>query len=168
MRRLTLPIIVAVLCAGCGVLPWADDNTGLACQRVASAPDGADRDALDPLAPGEALEGLDVTSMTAAQVGDAAVDAGLEVTWRFTFDIGEPNGHRGYSECWCVPPPAGSVSHVVYVGANSLIVFVDSGEVLAAPRGQPREGWGCPEVPASGSVVRLAEPALDLPVQLVG
>ena len=40
--------------------------------------------------------------MTPAEVGTAAVEHGLAVTWRFEFDIGEVHGTNGYSECWCV------------------------------------------------------------------
>jgi hypothetical protein len=141
VRRLLLPILVAAMCVGCGILPWADGNTGIVCQRGVGSGDVI-RDG-DPLAPGEPMAGLDVTSMTAAEVGAAAVDRGLAVTWRYEFDIGEAHGVNGYSECWCMAPPAGQVTQVLYDSTGALIVFVDSGQVLAVPRQQPRLGWGC-------------------------
>ena len=146
MRLLTLLILVAALSAGCGALPWADGNTGIACQHVA-APGEAVRGG-DPLAPGEPMAGFDVTSMTPAEVGAAAVDRGLPVTWRYDFDIGEVHGVNGYAECWCVAPPAGRVTQVLYSAAGELIVFVDAGQVLAAARPQPHLGWGCSEATA--------------------
>ena len=152
MRRLMLPILVAVLCARCSLASsWADSNTGIVCQRgVGSGEARGD----DPLAPGEPLAGLDVTSMTAAQVGTAAVERGLAVTWRYGFDIGEAHGATGYSECWCIAPPEGRVTQVLYDSTGALIVFVDSGQVLPVPRQQPRLGWGCEESTALGGVLR--------------
>jgi len=81
--------------------------------------------------------------MSPAEVGTAAVDRGLAVTWRYDFDIGEAHGTSGYSECWCIAPPAGRVTQVLYDGTGALIVFVDSGQVLPVPRVQPQMGWGC-------------------------
>ena len=143
MRRLLLPILVAAMCAGCSLASaWADGNTGIVCQRGVG--EGTVRgDA--PLAAGEPMAGLDVTSMTAAQVGTAAVERGLAVTWRYGFDIGEAHGTSGYSECWCVAPPGGRVTDVLYDSTGALIVFVDSGQVLPAARQQPHLGWGCEE-----------------------
>ena len=52
-------------------------------------------------------------------------------------------GAVGFSECWCEPPPGGSVSAVAYGMASELIVFVESGITFPAPRAQPARGWGC-------------------------
>jgi uncharacterized protein YceK len=147
MRRLLIPILVVALCSGCSlVASWEDSNTGVVCSRGAGSGEVI-RDG-DPLRPGEPLAGVDVTSMTPAEVGTAAVEHGLAVTWRYDFDIGEAHGVNGYSECWCVAPPAGRVTQVLYDSTGALIVFVDSGQVLAAARPQPRLGWGCQETTA--------------------
>jgi hypothetical protein len=151
MRRLLLPILVATLCTACAVLPGSDENTGIVCQRGVG-PGGVDKDGVDPLAAGEPMAGLDVTSMSPAEVGTAAVERGLAVTWRYGFDIGVRDGARGYSECWCVAPAAGRVTDVLYDSTGALIVFVDSGQVLAAPRQQPHLGWGCEETTAAATV----------------
>jgi hypothetical protein len=148
MRRLTLVILMAALCAGCSVVSsWADANTGVVCQRGVG-PGGANLDNVDPLAADQPMAGLDVTSMTPAAVGDAAVERGLAVTWRYTYEIGEAHGPSGYSECWCIAPPGGRVTQVLYDSTGGLIVFVDSGQVLASARQQPRLGWGCEEIAA--------------------
>ena len=121
-------MLAAVLCAGCALLPWADGNTGLVCQRGVG-PGGPAREG-DPRAPGEPLAEVDVTAMTPAQAGEAAVDAGLAVTWRYTYKVGPPleEGWQGYSECWCVAPPDGRVTDVSYDSTGGLILFVDSGQ----------------------------------------
>ena len=144
MRRLLTPILVVALCSGCSLSSsWADSSTGLVCSRGAGTGDVI-RDG-DPLRPGEPLAGFDVTTMAPAEVGTAAVEHGLAVTWRYEFDIGEAHGATGYGECWCVAPPAGRVTQVLYDSTGALIVFVDSGQVLAEARHQPRLGWGCSE-----------------------
>jgi hypothetical protein len=143
MRRMLIPILVAAMCAGCGMLPWSDEGTGMACQQDPD-PGDAVREG-DPLAAGQPLAGLDVRAMTAAAIGTAAVDHDLPVTWRYYYDVGAPfeGGSAGYSECWCVAPPDGHVTQVAYDGMGGLIVFVDSGQRLGASRSQPRLGWGC-------------------------
>ena len=145
MRPLVLGLALAAICTGCGLLPWAGQNTGLACQRDAAP--GAVVQEGDPLDPGQPLAGLDVAAMNAIEVGHAAVDAGLAVTWRYGYAIGPPmeGGSQGYSECWCIPPPDGRVSGVAYDSIGALVVFVDSGQTMAAARPQPRLGWGCGE-----------------------
>jgi hypothetical protein len=87
-------------------------------------------------------------------VGSEAVERGLAVTWRYGFDIGEVHVASGYSECWCVAPPAGRVTQVLHHSTGALIVFVDSGQVLPAARAQPRLGWGCDE-----SMLQAAAPS---------
>jgi hypothetical protein len=147
MRRIVLLALVAAMSSGCGLLPWADDNTGLVCQRGVG-PGVENLDNVDPLAAGQPMAGLDVTLMSPAEVGNAAVERGLAVTWRYTYGIGEAHGQNGYSECWCVAPPGGRVTDVLYDSTGGLIVFVDSGQVLASARQQPRLGWGCEEIAA--------------------
>ena len=150
MRRFVLPILVAALCTGCSALSnWASDNTGIVCQRGVG-PGGANLDNVDPLAADQPMAGVDVTAMSPAEVGTTAVERGLAVTFRFTYAIGEALGPNGYSECWCIAPPAGRVTQVLYDSTGGLIVFVDSGQVLASARQQPRLGWGCEEQAAAG------------------
>ena len=159
MRRLLLPILVATLCASCALLPWPDENTGVVCQRGVG-PGLANLDNVDPLAPGQPMAGIDVTAISPAEAGRAAVERGLAVTWRYQYDIGEAHGANGYSECWCVAPPGGRVTQVLYDSTGGLIVLVDAGIVLAMARQQPRLGWGCEETTAAATVnLRLGAPA---------
>jgi hypothetical protein len=145
MRRIVLLILVSAICAGCAALSsWGDSNTGIVCQ-AGVGPGGVNKDNVDPLADGEPMAGLNILEMSPQEVGAAAVERGLAVTWRFGFDIGEANGQQGYSECWCVAPPGGRVTDLLYDSTGGLIVFVDAQQVLDAPRPQPRLGWGCTE-----------------------
>ena len=96
----------------------------------------------DPLADGEPLEGLDLEGANPAGVGQAAADAGLDVTYRYHYAVGDDE-RAGFSECWCVPPPDGAVDSVIYDSADSVIVFVQSGNRFREARDQPARGWGC-------------------------
>lgn len=141
VRLLVGLAMLSILSVGCG---FELAPSGLECQRTPA--DGRDlSEGRHPLADDEPLAGLDVRSMGAAEIGDAAVDAGLGVTWRYSYDVGEQpeTGSVGYSECWCVPPPGGAVIDVAYDSLGRIVVLVDSGEHRTSVGPQPRLGWGC-------------------------
>lgn len=119
--------------------PGATDLGFLGCQ-VAAAPGATVREG-DPLAPGEPLAGVPVTTMTPRLVGEAARARGLKVTWRYDVRMAD-DAMTGFSECWCEPPPGGSVTGVAYGMASELVVFVDGG-IVTGLRSQPPRGWGC-------------------------
>jgi len=111
---------------------------------------GEAREGEDPLAPGGPLEGVNVSGLTAAAVGEIAEDAGFGVTYRNHYKVGaQPEtGSEGYSECWCVPP-TGRVSGVSYDAIGRVIVLVESGEHHTTVRPQPEAGWGCDNPPVA-------------------
>jgi hypothetical protein len=134
----------AVLLASCAGFPGFGGETGLACQNPPRQVPKAE--ALDPYGPGSPFADRDATTMTPAEAAAVALEAGLDVTFRLSYRIGQPDpngGSAGYSECWCVPPPAGNVVDLGFDSGGRLIIFVDSGETLAQARQQPRMGWGC-------------------------
>ncbi len=63
----------------------ATDVGALGCQ-VGPQPGATVRDG-DPLAPGEPMAGVPVTTLTPRAVGDLAVGHGLKVTWRYSYGI---------------------------------------------------------------------------------
>lgn len=87
--------------------------------------------------------------MSAEAIGDIVLDAGLGVTYRNHYLVGEQpeSGSTGYSECWCIPPP-GRVSGVAYDTIGRVVVMVESGEHRDSVRPQPERGWGCEDVEA--------------------
>jgi hypothetical protein len=139
IARLLVLLALALGLASCASLPFGDAGTGVACTHP--PPLGEERTG-DPVAPGQPLEGMDPTTMGAAEVAAEAMAEGLEVTYRYSYGVGD-NPAEGYSECWCIPPPDGSVSGLAYDTAGRLVIFVDSDERLPAARPQPRLGWGC-------------------------
>jgi hypothetical protein len=131
-------VSVVLLLPGCGV---ELAPTGLECQRTPA--DGREeREGEDPLAPGGPLEGVSVSALTPAAVGEIAEDAGFGVTYRNHYTVGPEGGSTGYAECWCVPPE-GRVMAVAYDSIGRVMVAVDSGQHRTAVRPQPEMGWGC-------------------------
>ena len=141
-------ILLPILLASCSLVPEAP--AGLECQRTPVG-GGELREGEDPLAPGGPLDDVPVTEMTAGAVGQQARQAGIEVTYRYEYDVGpQPeSGSSAYAECWCVPPPRGEVYAVAYDSIGRIIVLVDSGEHRDAVRPQPEQGWGCEDEPSS-------------------
>ena len=136
--------LIALVVTGCGAFELAP--SGLECQRMPAG--GGDlSQGRDPKEQGEPLAGLNLGAMSAAEVGDVATEAGLGVTWRYEYGVGEEPepgaGASGYAECWCVPPPGGRVTDAAYDSIGRIIVFVDSGEQRSTVRPQPEFGWGC-------------------------
>ena len=142
MCSVTLGPLFALAVAACGGFEFGP--TGLECQRM-PAGGGDMSEGRDPKAPGEPLSDLNLDAMSPAAVGDVATEAGLGVTWRYEYKVGEQpeSGASGYAECWCVPPPGGRVSDVAYDSIGRVVVFVDSGEHRSTVRPQPESGWGC-------------------------
>lgn len=147
-RRLPVlaALVAVIVVAGCGggfapVGPAGATDAGfLGCQ-IAAVPGATVRDG-DPLAPGEPMAGVPVTTMTPRQVGEVARARGLKVTWRYEVTpANDPAG--GASECWCEPPPGGRVTDVAYGMASELVVFVEAQTTIPEPRSQPPRGWGC-------------------------
>ena len=138
--RGTLILAVLLVLPACGI---ELAPTGLECQRM-PADGGEEREGEDPLAPGGPFEGVNVSGLTAADVGEIAENAGFGVTYRNSYTVGDQpdTGAAGYSECWCVPP-TGRVSGVSYDSIGRVIVMVESGEHHTTVRPQPEMGWGC-------------------------
>jgi hypothetical protein len=146
MKRSGL-LAAALLMTGCGLM---DPGGGLECQRMPLG-GGELRQGEDPLGPDGPLAGLDVETMTAGAIGARAEEAGLGVTYRYSYDVGpQPeSGSTGYSECWCIPPPQSPVSAVTYDSIGRIVVMVE-GPARDSVRAQPERGWGCQEDSASG------------------
>lgn len=49
----------------------------------------------------------------------------------------------GYGECWCVPPPEGTVTEALFTDRGALMLFVDGVDEGHTAGDQPPTGWGC-------------------------
>jgi hypothetical protein len=119
--------------------PGATDAGMAGCQ-IGALPGATVRDG-DPLAAGEPMAGVPVTTMTPRLVGETARARGLKVTWRYEVTLAD-DATVSFNECWCKPPPSGRVTGVAYGMAGELVVFVEGG-FISGPRTQPPRGWGC-------------------------
>jgi hypothetical protein len=50
----------------------------------------------------------------------------------------------GYGECWCVPPPEGTVTEAWWTERGALMLGVDGVDEGHTADHQPATGWGCP------------------------
>jgi hypothetical protein len=137
-------IALAVTACGPGFAPVgppaATDFGAMGCQ-IAPLPGATVREG-EPLAAGEPMEGVPVTTLSPREVGEIARARGLKVTWRYAYDFAD-DPTTGFAECWCEPPPGGRVTDVAYGMASELVVFVQAEERIGSPRPQPPWGWGC-------------------------
>lgn len=152
MRGLIATVLASIVLAGRSGFAFFGE-TGLACSNPPVSDPGADQ--RDPFGPGSPFADRDLTAMAPAEVAAVAIEAGLDVTYRLSYRIGEATneGQGGYSECWCIPPPIGTVNDLAFDSGGRLIIFVDAGQTLGQVRAQPRMGWGCAEPGASGATV---------------
>jgi hypothetical protein len=148
MTGLRWAAFAALLLAGCSGFLGLEGQTGLACTQPPHEDPNADQ--RDPFGPGEPFADRDPTTMAAGEVAVVAAEAGLEVTYRLSYGIGQPrtDPQGGYSECWCIPPPVGRVVDLGFDSGGRLIIFVDAGQTFEQVRAQPRMGWGCPDADA--------------------
>jgi hypothetical protein len=95
----------------------------------------------EPSDAGQPFAGRDITVTSIDEVIQVAMDAKLDIAWRYTYETSWNGG--AYTECWCVPPPDGRVGAMFYDEAGRLLVFVASETSMFVARSQPENGWGC-------------------------
>lgn len=120
--------LTLALAPGCGL---TDDDSPNGCTQP---PDGNWRV--------DEREIPDVVGRAPAAAADAFERADVAVSWRYTYATG-PDDRTGYSECWCVPPPDGTVEHVDVTEGSWAVVFVRRDTAINGGRPQPEFGWGC-------------------------
>jgi hypothetical protein len=126
-RPLTLLLLMAIV-AGCGLV---QESSGLACQQPPDGNwslDGRQVPELNGLRPDEAASRLEATD--------------IDASWRYSYAT-TPDRRGGYSECWCEPPPDGTVMDVATGSGGWLIVMVERPQPMMGGRDQPALGWGC-------------------------
>jgi hypothetical protein len=83
---------------------------------------------------------------TSAAVGDlvgrspaeaATIAAGRGHTVVFNVQI------EGFGECWCVPPPEGTVTDGFFTERGALMLMIDGVDLGHTADQQPPTGWGC-------------------------
>jgi len=127
---------IAVLMAGCTLVPNMDHGTSGCANargigpRDGAVPQGAKAVAVPPV---QAMPDADGLSPMAA----AELAAGRGHTVVFNVQI------PSYGECWCVPPPEGTVVDSLWNANGALVLMVEGADEGHTPAEQPASGWGC-------------------------
>lgn len=126
-RRVHRPLVLlatVVLVAGCSAVPNQDHGSA-GCQNARGIGPSQGDVPIAPLLIGK----------SPSEAAAIAVAQGHTVV----FNVQIP----GYGECWCVPPPEGTVAEAWWGQHGALwlqIQDVDEGHTAVA---QPANGWGC-------------------------
>lgn len=124
-------LVVSVILATVPACGLTDDEGALACQQP---PEGNWQ-------LGE-RELPQVIGMKPDQAAAAFDRIDLAVSWRYSYTT-EPSRREGYSECWCVAPPDGTVDDAFVTDTGWVVVMVSRDAPMFGGRPQPRVGWGC-------------------------
>ncbi len=122
VRILLLAVCLAVL-AGCSAVPNMDFGSS-GCQNARGI-GPREGDVTDPALIGK----------TPSEAYAVATAAGHTVV--FNVQI------TGFGECWCAPPPMGTVGHAWWGQNGQLFLQVDGVALGHSPNQQPAKGWGC-------------------------
>jgi hypothetical protein len=82
----------------------------------------------EPVVPG-------LADRTPAEAASIAGGMGHTVVFRVPID--------GYGECWCVPPPEGTVTEAWWGQHGALWLTIEGVDEGHSAQNQPARGWGC-------------------------
>ena len=128
IRRLALLPVVAVVTAGCSLVPNMDHGSSGCQNAVGIGPRDASGAHVAPVMP-------DLVGLGPRVAANLAVSRGPPVV----FNVQIP----GYGECWCVPPPEGTVVDAWFGERGALWLMVDGVDEGHTADDQPPTGWGC-------------------------
>jgi hypothetical protein len=128
LARLPLLALSALTLAGCSLVPNMDHGSS-GCQNAAGiGPRDQTGVHAAPVIP--ELVGLGPREAAAIAVGRGHT---------VVFNVQIP----GYGECWCVPPPEGTVIDAWFGQHGALWLMVEGVDEGHTPDEQPATGWGC-------------------------
>ena len=125
-------LLVVALVAGCSLVPNMDRGTS-GCSNAAGIGPRPGWIAEQVPAGDSVLPELDGLSPVAAAT--AAVAQGHTVVFNVQIE--------GFGECWCVPPPEGTVVASWWSDRGALFLQIDGVDEGHTADRQPNAGWGC-------------------------
>ena len=134
--RVALSMLITVWAlAGCSAIPNLDHGSA-GCQNATGiGPVPAVRTALDRAG----IELIGEHTRRGFSFGGAVAALGKAQGHTVVFNV----QIEGYGECWCVPPPEGTVSSVWFNAHGALFLGVDGVDVGHTANDQLFAGWGC-------------------------
>ena len=130
LARLILTAAATVIVAGCSLVPNMDHGSSGCANAHGIGPRGVTQfDLEDPIMP-------ELVGLTPAEAATRAAAQGHTVV----FNVQIPS----YGECWCVPPPEGTVTGMFWNEHGALDLMVDGVDEGHTAADQPATGWGCP------------------------
>ena len=128
-RTAWLLLTVAVWLSGCSLVPNMDAGTSGCSNAEGIGP----RDQTVRAAGDDAMPEL--VGLAPDQAAAIAIGRGHTVVFNVPID--------GYAECWCVPPPEGTVQETFFTGRGALMLLVEGVDEGHTAAQQPPTGWGC-------------------------
>ncbi len=125
-------LLIAVLVSGCSMVPNMDKGTSGCSNAVGIGPSSGDEPAV--MAIGDAVL-PELNGLSPAAAATAAAARGHTVV--FNVQI------HGFGECWCVPPPEGTVVASWWSSRGALFLQIDGVDEGHTADRQPDTGWGC-------------------------
>ena len=130
LARLVLIAAAALLVAGCSMVPNMDHGTSGCANAHGIGPRDVTTFELDkPVVP-------EVIGLSPIAAATLAAGKGHTVVFRVEIP--------SYGECWCVPPPEGTVTEAFWNQHGALFLTVAGVDEGHTADQQPATGWGCP------------------------
>ena len=126
--RLPLLGLAALVVAGCALVPNMDPGTSGCSNAQGIGPRDATGAHVAAVMP-------DLNGLAPLEAANRAAARGHTVV----FNVQIP----GFGECWCVPPPEGTVTDSFFTDRGALMLMVDGVDEGHTPDAQPPTGWGC-------------------------
>jgi hypothetical protein len=121
-------LLAALVVGGCSMVPNMDQGTSGCANAVGIGPH-AEAGAVDVnVMP-------DLLGLSPTEAAGIARSRGHTVV--FNVQI------TGFGECWCVPPPEGTVSESFFTERGALMLLMYDVDVGHTADHQPATGWGC-------------------------
>jgi hypothetical protein len=122
-RLLFLCLASAVVIGGCSLVPNLDAGSAGCSNAVGIGQPNVDA----PVG--------DLVGLSPAQAATIAAGRGHTVVFNVQIE--------GYGECWCAPPPEGTVTQGFFTGRGALMLMIDGVDEGHTADNQPFTGWGC-------------------------
>ncbi len=132
LRHIVGGVLLAVLLAGCSLVPNMDHGSSGCSNAAGIGPRSGDAPVTQAVS-ASVLPELD--GLPAVEAASRAAAQGHTVVFNVQIE--------GYGECWCVPPPEGTVVASWWNSHGALFLQIDGVDEGHTPDNQPTAGWGC-------------------------